>query len=87
MSDFVDLKKKWNHRWKTDPRFMKDFDYEKPEYANVPDGLKWALPLYDAANSPQELAMQKRIQEEAKAKSEALDKSNRLKSRKLSIAD
>ena len=87
MSDVIDLKKRWNHRWKTDPRFMKDFDYEKPEYANTPDGLRWALPLHEAANSPQELQRQKRIQEEARSKSKALDRTNRLKSRKLSIAD
>lgn len=87
MSDVINLNKKWNHRWKTDPRFIEGFDYEKPEYADVPDDLRWSLPLYDAANSPQELARQKRIQEEAKVKSKALDRSNRLKSRKLSIAD
>lgn len=31
MSDVIDLKKKRNHQWKSDSRFIEGFDYEKPE--------------------------------------------------------
>ncbi len=51
MSDkVIELKKereRWNQRWRTDPSFRRDFDYEKPEYANCPDDLRWALPLVE----------------------------------------
>lgn len=87
MSDVINLKKKWNHRWKTDPRFIEGFDYEKPEDADTPDSLRWALPLHEAANSPQELQKQKRMMDEAKKTVAAEMKVKRLNSRKLSIAD
>jgi hypothetical protein len=84
MSDIIDLKKKWNHRWKTDPVFIEGFDYEKPEYADTPDGLRWALPIHECISRPEEVQRQKRVQEEAKKELEAERRANRLKSRKLS---
>lgn len=53
MSDIIDLKKKFNHRWKNDPVFIEGFDYEKPEYADVPDGLKWSLPIHECLEKPE----------------------------------
>ena len=38
MSDVIDLGKKSNHRWTRDPKFIDGFNYEKPEYNDVPDG-------------------------------------------------
>jgi hypothetical protein len=62
----IDLKKKWNHRWKTDPRFMKDFDYEKPEYVDVPDSLKWALPIHECLEKPEMKERSKRHNADSK---------------------
>lgn len=47
MGDLYDLNKRFNHRWKTDPLFLKDFDYDNPKYAHVPDDLKWMLPMHE----------------------------------------
>ena len=66
MSDVIDLKKKNNHKWKKDQRFVKDFDYEKPEYADMPDGLKWALPIHECLEKPEVKARGKRLREESK---------------------
>ncbi len=87
MSDIIDLKKKLNHRWKNDPVFMEGFDYEKPEYADVPDGLKWALPIHESVNKPEEIQRQKRVQEEAKKELESERRAGRLKTRKLSVVE
>jgi len=66
MSDIIDLKKKLNHRWKNDPRFMKDFDYEKTEYADVPDGLKWALPIHECLERPEVKERGKKLEADSK---------------------
>lgn len=91
MSDVVDLKKKWNHRWKTDPRFIKGFDYEKPEHADVPDGLKWALPIHESLKAPEVKARSNKIREESekRVKKNLRDKRKEeaLRSRKLSVID
>ena len=84
MAEIIDPKKKLNHKWKTDPRFIKDFDYEKPEYADVPNGLKWALPIHESANRPEEIQRQKRLQEKAQKKLELERRAGRLAFRKLS---
>lgn len=52
----VELKserERWNQRWRTDRLFKPDFDYEKPEYANCPDDLRWALPLFENQRKPE----------------------------------
>ncbi len=85
MSDVINLKNKLNHKWKTDPVFMEGFDYEKPEYSDVPDGLKWALPIHESVNKPEETQRQKRVREEAKKELESERRASRFKSRKLSI--
>ncbi|MEK7070823.1 MAG: hypothetical protein AAB966_03375, partial [Patescibacteria group bacterium] len=66
MSDIIYLKKKFNHRWKNDPRFMKDFDYEKPEYTDVPAGLKWALPIHECLEKPEVKERGKKLEADSK---------------------
>jgi hypothetical protein len=52
MAKLIDLSKKFNHRWKTDPHFIEGFDYDHPKYANIPDDMKWMLPMHEAQKSP-----------------------------------
>lgn len=66
MSDVIDLKKKFNHKWKKDPRFIEGFDYEKPEYGDVPDSLKWALPIHECLEKPEVKARGQKCHQEAK---------------------
>jgi hypothetical protein len=66
MSDIIDLWNKWTHRWTRDPIFMESFDYEKPEYVDVPDGLKWALPIHECLEKPEVKARCKQFQEASK---------------------
>lgn len=85
MSDVIDLKKKLNLKWKSNPVFIEGFDYEKPEYADVPDGLTWALPIHESVNKPEEVQRQKRLHEEVKSKIKVDEKISCLKSRKFSV--
>lgn len=66
MSDVIDLKKKFNHRWKRDPKFIEGFNYEKPEYADTPDSLRWALPIHECLEKPEVKEQSKRLREESK---------------------
>ncbi|MCE3011085.1 MAG: hypothetical protein LW875_10780 [Proteobacteria bacterium] len=66
MSDVIDLKKKFNHKWKKDPRFIACFDYEKPEYGDVPDSLKWALPIHECLEKPEMKERSKRLEADSK---------------------
>lgn len=85
MSDVIDLKKKWNHRWKTDPVFMMGFDYERPEYADTPDGLRWSLPIHESVNKPEEVQRQKHLQEKVEEEVKTEKRAERLKTGKLAI--
>jgi hypothetical protein len=53
MSKVIELSKRFNHRWKTDPAFEKGFDYDNPNYAGVDDDLKWAIPMMEAQKTPE----------------------------------
>ncbi len=85
MSKVIDPNKKFNHRWKTDPKFIKGFDYDSPKHADVHDGIKWALPLFENQDTPEFKAESKRIDDRVDKKIETEKKAERLKSRKLSI--
>jgi hypothetical protein len=85
MAEVINPNKKFNHRWKTDPKFIKGFDYDSPEYADVPDDLKWAIPLSKHQDTPEFKAEMKRLEERVDRKIEAEKKSERLKSRKFSV--
>lgn len=52
----IELKKereRWNQRWRSDRLFKREFDYEKPEYANCDDDLRWAIPLIERQKTPE----------------------------------
>jgi len=85
MSEVIDPKEKFNHRWKTDPKFIKGFDYDSPQYSDVPDDLKWAIPLSEHQDKPEFKAEMKRLEERVDQKIEAEKKSERLKNRKLLV--
>lgn len=53
------------------------------KYKDVPDSLKWAIPLHEHLSSPQACAEAKRLEREAEARTRALEKADmrsRLKS-------
>ena len=85
MSDVINLSKKRNHRWKTDPRFIEGFDYEKPEYADTPDNLRWALPIHESISNPRVVAESKRRQEKIRAELKLGARNNLRKKLKLSV--
>ncbi len=89
MSQVIDPNKKFNHRWKTDPRFVEGFDYDSPEYADVPDDLKWAIPLNEQQKTPQAKTENKRSDEESKLRVEKelkeLRKNSAIQFQRLSV--
>jgi hypothetical protein len=52
MSKVIEIAKRFNHRWKTDPAFERGFDYDNPKYAGVDVDLKWAIPLIESQKRP-----------------------------------
>lgn len=79
MADIIDPKKKFNHRWKKDPRFEKGFDYDDPKYSDVPNGLKWALPIHEAISDPKEVERQQEREKAIKRKVETEFRKKNLK--------
>jgi hypothetical protein len=45
MSKVIELAKRFNDRWKIDPLFIKNFDYDQPKYADVRARVRRLLPL------------------------------------------
>ncbi len=68
MANIIDPKKKHSQHWKCDPQYEKGCDYDDPKYADVPDDLKWALPIHEAINKPEEMERQKRLKAEVEAR-------------------
>ena len=62
----IEIKKRFNHRWKQNPLFIRGFDYDDPKYAAVPDDLKWALPIHEATSTAEYKAVSARMNAEAK---------------------
>jgi hypothetical protein len=89
MANVIDPKKKFNHRWKTDPKFIKDFDYDDPKYADVPDDLKWAIPLTERQKTQRAQAENKMSDAFSKQRVEKelieIKKMTARQSRKLSV--
>lgn len=77
MSTVIDLSKRFNHRWKTDPLFVKGFDYDHPKYANVPDDCKWMLPMHEQQKDPRVRAEARRITELGRQQARAEIKAKR----------
>jgi hypothetical protein len=70
MSKVIELSKRFNDSWKTDPLFIEGFDYDHPKYENVADDLKWMLPMREAQKSPAVKRGHAEVAAEAKAKFE-----------------
>jgi len=79
VSKVIELSKRFNHRWKTDPAFERGFDYDSPKYAGVDDDLKWAIPMMEAQNKPEFIQnadlMQANARREAAAEMKAIRRS------------
>lgn len=56
-----------------DPKIIPLFKID-PKYADVPDSLRWAIPLVEAQNSPEVRAGHKASQERAQARIDAQEK-------------
>ncbi|OYZ20525.1 MAG: hypothetical protein B7Y39_10645 [Bdellovibrio sp. 28-41-41] len=44
-SKVYDLTKQYNHRWKTDPRYRKNFDYDHLDFKDVPGDIRWMITM------------------------------------------
>jgi hypothetical protein len=71
MAKLIELSKRFNDLWKTDKRFIKDFDYDHPRYANVADDIKWMLPMHEAQQAPEVKRGHSEVAAQAKAELEA----------------
>ncbi len=85
MSKIIELSKRFNHRWKTDPAFERGFDYDNPKYAGVDDDLKWAIPMMEAQDQPEFIRRSNAAQERAARKVEAEMKAKRRSGSRLQI--
>ncbi len=79
MAKVIELSKRFNDRWKTDKLFLKDFDYDHPKYANVPDDIKWMIPLREAQKSPEVIRGHAEVAAQAAANLEKERRQERLK--------
>ncbi len=70
MGKVVDLQKRFNHLWRTNPLYIRGFDYDSPKYSHVANDLKWMLPIHEAVSSPAEKARAAQTESTAKAKVE-----------------
>lgn len=44
-SKVYDLTKQYNHKWKTDPRYRKNFDYDHSDFKDVPGDIRWMITI------------------------------------------